>query len=311
MTRKRIIYMGTPAFAVPTLEMLSGREDIDIALVVTQPDRPAGRGKKLTPPPVKETAMALNLPLLQTATLRDPDVRERITSIAPDLIVVAAFGMILGKWILELPSLGCVNLHASLLPKYRGASPISAAILAGDEETGVTLMRMERGLDTGPMLDNITVPISSDDTTSSLTPRLAIAAAELLDSRLSDLLNDTVEAIPQPEGATETRQLIKEDGRIDWNRSATEIERQVRAMWDWPRAWTELPHGERMQIHAASVDDDDIVSSGEIQITSTGVRIGTGQGSLLLKRVQLPGGKPVEGQAMIQKLQSLEVTHIP
>lgn len=304
MSSKRIIYMGTPAFAVPALERLAARDDIEIALVVTQPDRPAGRGKKLTPPPVKEAALHLDLPLLQTETLRDPEVKAQIIGLAPDLIVVAAFGMILGKWILELPTHGCVNLHASLLPKHRGASPISAAIQAGDDVTGVTLMQMDRGLDTGDILFTTTVLIEKDDTTSSLTPKLAEAGAVLLDKHLTEILAGEVTPIPQPEGATETRQLTKADGKIDWSQSAEQIDCHVRAMWDWPRAWTDLPNGDRLQIHQVATGADKHLTPGQLTIDKTGVYMGTGKGTLQLIRVQFSGGKPVDGQALIQKLQT-------
>lgn len=305
MANPRVIFMGTPDFAVPSLKALAARDDIDLTLVVTQPDRPAGRGKKLTPPAVKVAAEELGSPLVQTDSLRHPEVKERIIAEKPDLAVVAAFGMILGKWILELPSHGCVNLHASLLPKYRGAAPITAAIAAGDEVAGVTLMQMDRGLDTGDMLATIEVPIAADDTTESLTPKLADAAAELLDENLADLLAGGLTAVPQPEGSSETRQLRKDDGRIDWNQPAQEIERHVRAMWSWPRAWTELPTGERMQVHAASVAPEKL-AAGQLRVDGKRVLVGTTAGSLELTRVQLPGGKPIDGNAMIQKLRQFD-----
>lgn len=305
MSAPRIIFMGTPDFAVPALELLAQRTDIDLRLVVTQPDRPAGRGKKMAPPPVKVAAEAHALPLLQTDSLRHPEVTERIVAEQPDLVIVAAFGMILGKWILELPTYGCVNLHASLLPKYRGASPISAAILAGDEESGVTLMQMDRGLDTGCILDAVSVEIEAGDTTAGLTPKLAEAGARLLDARLADLLSGLLPCTPQPEGATETRQLTKDDGRIDWQQSAEQIERQVRAMWDWPRAWTQLPNGDRMQVHAAGVSQQQI-QRGVITVLGKQVLVGTASGALELVRVQLPGGKPIEGHALLQKLSGSE-----
>lgn len=304
MPKARIIFMGTPDFAVPSLRSLAARDDIDLRLVVTQPDRPAGRGKKLVAPAVKDAAVELGVPFVQTDSLRHAEVTQRIIDEEPDLVVVAAFGMILGKWILELPKLGCVNLHASLLPKYRGASPISAAILAGDDVTGVTLMQMDRGLDTGDMLATIEVAIAGVDTTESLTPRLADAAAELLDSRLTDLLTSRIKPVSQPDGATETRQLTKNDGRIDWSMSAVEIERHVRAMWSWPRAWTVLGDDTRMQIHAARVVANEQLSRGEIASRDKAVYIGTSDGSLELVRVQLPGGKPIEGNAITQKLQA-------
>jgi len=290
--------MGTPEFAVPALRTLAGHHgtEIDLALVVTQPDRPAGRGNKLTPPPVKVAAEELGLPVLQAATLRDPEARQRIIDLEPDLIVVAAFGMILGRWILELPTRGCVNLHASLLPKYRGANPICVAIHEGDATTGVSLMQMNRGLDTGAFYAQAAIPIEPDDTTASLTPKLAELAASLLDDQLTGLLRGELLAIPQPEGASLTRQLVKADGWIDWSRSAEEIARQVRAMWPWPRTWTTLPDGTVLQIHTATVDvSSDAGTVGEL--VHAGV-VRTGDGDLLLERIQLPGGKPLERAAI-------------
>lgn len=305
MSKPRVVFMGTPDFAVPALRALAKREDIDLALVVTQPDRPAGRGKQLQPPPVKQAADKMSLPVLQTASLRLPEAKERIIATRPDLVIVAAFGMILGKWILDLPTRGCVNLHASLLPKYRGASPISAAILAGDEVAGVTLMQMDRGLDTGDMLATSSIPIETNDTTESLTPKLAEVAAKLLDEHLSDILQGTITPTPQPDSASETRQLTKDDGRIDWEVPAIEIERLVRAMWSWPRAWSTLPGGDRIQIHASSVVHEPI-SPGEVRIDGKRVLVGAGESALHLLRAQLPGGKPLEGHALLQKLQPFD-----
>ncbi len=310
MAKPRIIFMGTPDFAVPALTTLATRSDIDIVLVVTQPDRPSGRGKKLAPPPVKQAAATLGLPLLQTDSLRHAEAKKQIIGAQPDLIVVAAFGMILGKWILELPRLGCVNLHASLLPKFRGASPISAAIAAGEEVTGVTLMQMDHGLDTGAMLDTISVAIDPEDTTESLTPKLARAASDLLHARLDDLLAGRINPVPQPEGASETQQLHKDDGRINWERPANEIERHIRAMWPWPRAWTTLPNGERMQIHRATVDPEQVLPPGKIEVQGRVVVIGTGEGALHLVGVQLPGGKPIERHAIAQRLQVFADKHL-
>ncbi len=298
--KQRVIYMGTPDFAVPALERLVESDVCEVALVVTQPDRAAGRGKKLQSPAVKTAADRLGLPVLQTATLRDPEVRQRITDERPDLIVVAAFGMILGRWILELPTRGCVNLHASLLPKYRGANPIAAAIAMGERETGVTLMRMDRGLDTGPMYTNVTIVVGGDDTTESLTPKLADVAGDLLFEHLGALLNGTAKPSPQPEGATLTRQMTKADGWIDWSRPAEEIERHVRAMWSWPRAWTTAENGDRIQVHRALVTDSVPGVSGSVHHDGDRVLVSCGKDAIELVRAQLPGGKPIEGHALVQ-----------
>lgn len=300
MSRPRLIFMGTPEFAVPALERLAQRTDIELALVVTQPDRPAGRGRRLTPPPVKVAASKRNLPILQTSTLRDPAVRERIIGIEPDLIVVAAFGIILGRWVLDLPRHGCVNLHASLLPSYRGANPIATAILEGDHVTGVSLMRMERGLDTGPVYATAALQIEASDTTVTLTSRLADLAGQLIDARVDDLLNDRIEPQPQPDRATLTRPLVKADGWMDWSMDAIRLARQVRAMWPWPRAWTTLPAGDALQIHTAHPGEtiDGSIQPGELVRLGCRTLVTCGEGTLELARIQLAGGKPLDAAAI-------------
>jgi methionyl-tRNA formyltransferase len=292
--------MGTPDFAVPALEVLARSDVAQVSLVVTQPDRPAGRGKKLAPPAVKSAAEQLGLPVLQAGTLRDPLARQQITDVRPDLIVVAAFGMILGKWILELPSQGCVNLHASLLPKYRGANPIAAAIAMGEIETGVTLMHMDRGLDTGGIYAAASIPVESSDTTETLTPRLATLTGQLLEAHLQSLLQGQLDATPQPPGATLTRQMTKDDGWLDFTRPAMDLERHVRAMWSWPRAWTTTEAGERLQVHRAGAVSGMPFEPGRVMRSGKRVLVGTGHGALELLRVQMPGGRPIEGNAMLQ-----------
>lgn len=296
----RIVYMGTPEFACPALAALDTEPAVEVALVVTQPDRPAGRGRKLQPPPVKRLAEELGLPVYQTPSLKSAEQREPIVAARPDLIVVAAFGLILGRSVLGAAAMGCVNLHASLLPRYRGASPVSAAILEGDATTGVTLMQMERGLDTGPMLATATVDIHAEDTTESLTPRLAEVAARLIVDSLSDLASGDLEAVPQPEGGSLTRPLVKADGWIDWSRPAVEIERLVRAMWAWPRAWTPLPSGEPLQIHRASIAPANGNPPGHITLDAGGLVVACGDAALRIDRGQLPGGKPLDGTQLTQ-----------
>jgi len=297
----RLVYMGTPAFACPTLETLAQRTDVDIALVVTQPDRPAGRGRHLQPTPVALLAERAGIPVYRASSLRTSESRQPIIDLAPDLIVVAAFGVILGRSILEVPTHGCVNLHASLLPAYRGANPITAAIREGAQVTGVSLMRMERGLDTGPVLAVREVDIDIGDTTASLTPRLASVAGDLLDRHLADLLAGRLDAIPQPEGATCTRPMTKDDGWIDWRSSAAAIERHIRAMWPWPRAWTTLPNGNRLQVHQSHPVDHVTGDPGGIDDLDGQLIVACGTEGLALDVVQLPGGRPVPGPAVLAR----------
>jgi len=300
----RLIYMGTPEFAVPALKMLAGRSDVDIALVVTQPDRPSGRGRKMQSTPVAQAAAELDLPVYRAGSLRAADARMPMSEREPEIIIVAAFGLILGSSILQLPPLGCVNLHASLLPAYRGANPIAAALHDGAETTGVTLMRMERGLDTGPVYASVPVDIRSDDTTASLAPRLAEGASHLLDAHLAGLLAGTLLSHSQPSGATCTRPMTKDDGWIDWRQSAVDIERHVRAMWAWPRAWTTLPHGERAQVHRSQVCDRPARlgdAPGVATLETGALVVACGQQALRLQTVQLPGGKPVPGTALMTR----------
>ncbi len=268
-------------------------------MVVTQPDRRAGRGRSLQEPPVKTLAESLGLTVYQPSSLRTVEQRQPLADVQPDLIVVAAYGLILGRSTLELPVRGCVNLHASLLPRYRGASPISAAILNGDDATGVTLMLMERGLDTGPMFDMAQIPVDLKDTTESMTGRLANIAGDLLTSNLDGLLDGSLQPIEQPDGASLTRPLVKGDGWIDWSRPAEAVERLVRAMWSWPRAWTALPNGTAFQIHEATVDSDPAVASpGSVKVDRSGLSIRCGNGWLRVERGQLAGGKPLAGQQL-------------
>jgi methionyl-tRNA formyltransferase len=246
----------------------------------------------------------MELQTLQVSTLRGDDIRGRLEHAEPGLIVVAAFGIILGPKTLSLPRLGCVNLHASLLPKYRGANPIAAAIAMGEQTTGVTLMRMDRGLDTGPILAMRPTPIVQTDTTATLTDRLAILGADLLHESLGSLIDGTVKATDQPPGATLTRPMTKDDGWIDWRASSREIDCHVRAMIPWPRAWTTLPDGTRLLVQEIEANDDATVAKGPgfLSIGNAVVHVETGDGSIVLKSAQLPGGKPVQGQALVDRL---------
>jgi methionyl-tRNA formyltransferase len=245
-----IVFVGTPAFAVPALRRLHA-DGHEISAVVTQPDRPAGRGRRTTPPPVKLAAAELGLPVWQPATLRDADVLGQVAALKPEVIVAVAYGQILRREVLDLPPRGVVNVHPSLLPRWRGASPIAAAIIAGDEETGVTIMLMDPGMDTGPILAQEAAPVSPADTTGSLTERLSHLGADLLSRTLRRWLAGEIEPQPQDDSsATVTRLIRKEDGAIDWTLPAADIWRRVRAYNPWPGAYTALD-GESLHIWQA------------------------------------------------------------
>jgi methionyl-tRNA formyltransferase len=299
----RIVYMGTPEFACPTLRALAREPDVDLVLVVTQPDRRAGRGRQLVPPPVKNVATELGLSVYQTASLRTADQRRPIVESAPDLIIVAAFGLILGPSILNLPPMGCVNLHASLLPAYRGAAPIAAAIASGDPVTGVTLMRMKRGLDTGPILARTRLDLMDSDTTESLTSRLAISAADLMVAALHPFLRGDLPDIPQGRDASLTRPLVKSDGWLDWERPAVELERHVRAMWPWPRAWTTLANGQILQVHRSHAEDEVVLQDdvGTIVRHGSDLAIVAREGLLVVDIGQLPNGNPAPGSVLARR----------
>lgn len=301
----RIIYMGTPDFAVPSLHALremGAAQNWAVVAVATQPDRRAGRGNKVVMSPVKEAALSYEIPVLQPQNLRkEPDVIREIDALAPDLIVVAAYGMILPRSVLEIPTFGCINVHASLLPAYRGASPIHAALLDGRTETGNSIMLMDEGLDTGPVLAQTTEPIADTDTTATLTSRLAESGAKLLVQTLPHWLAGTVPPIAQEELGDEPslcRIIKKQAGQIDWTQSAAQIERMTRAYTPWPSAFTTWRDGP-FKIWEADVWDgsvldssvlDSSVAAGLVVEVADGVAVGTGDGLLRLRRVQ-PAGK--------------------
>ena len=234
----RLVLMGSPAFALPTLDaLLASRHEI--VAVVTQPDRPAGRGRAATSPPVKSAALAAGLAVLQPENVSSPESVEQLRGLAPDVLVVAAYGQILRQRLLDVPKRGLLNVHASLLPRHRGASPIAAAILAGDDVTGVTIMEVERALDAGPVAASVEEPITPDDTTATLEPRLATAGARLLDEVLEPWAEGRLVATTQDAGlATYAPQIKREDARLDWSLAAVELWRRARAFNAWPVAFT-------------------------------------------------------------------------
>jgi len=289
----RVLFMGTPDFAVPTLRALV-EGGYTLVGVVTQPDRPAGRGRALLASPVKQYAQAQGLDVWQPTTLRAPAAVAEIAARRPDVIVVAAFGMILRADVLALPPYGCLNVHASLLPRHRGASPIAAAILAGDAVTGCTIMRMDEGLDTGPILAQATLDIRADDTTTSLGARLATLGADLLVAVLPMWLEGAITAQPQPAaGATFCRPIRKEEGQIDWSLPAVAIERMVRAYTPWPGAFT-FWEGQLLKITRAGVAEG-VAEPGRVLAYggSAVAAVGTGGGLLVLEEVQPAGRRPL------------------
>ncbi len=298
----RILFLGTPVFAVPSLRALHEQSPVHGWQVVgagTQPDRPAGRGKQVSSSPVKQYAVEQGLPVLQPASLRkDLTAVAELAEYAPDLIVVAAYGLILPASVLALPTYGCINVHASLLPAYRGASPITAAILDGRTETGVTIMLMDEGMDTGPALRQAIEPIHSGDTTASLSERLAEAGATLLVETLTDRLAGKIAPTPQSELAGEVsmcRLIKKEHGLIDWRQPAAVIERMVRAYTPWPTAYS-MWRGEIFKVLEAAVAAGH-AEAGHIVATPVGPVVGTGEGLLLLKSVQAAGKRAMPAAA--------------
>ena len=288
--RHRLVFLGTADFAVPSLRALTARPELEIVMVVTQPARPAGRGRGTRPSPVRVASDELGLAAWEPPRLRRPQAVERLRELAPDLCVVAAYGQILPASALAIPPHGCLNVHGSLLPRHRGASPVAAALLAGDAETGVTIMLMDEGLDTGPILTLRREPIRADDTTLSLTTRLSEAGAELLVETLPRWLAGQITPTPQDEGeATLTRLLRKEDGAIDWARPAVEIERQVRAYHPWPGAFAVDEGGERLVIRAATAWPDIHLTPGQGGLVERRPVIGAGAGALEPLTVQPPG----------------------
>lgn len=290
----RIVFAGTPDFAVPALRAAARQGEV--VAVYTQPDRPAGRGRGMTASPVKREAVQRGIPVLQPESLRRPETQQALRALEPDLLVVVAYGLILPQAVLDIPTHGCWNVHASLLPRWRGAAPIQRAIEAGDAETGVCLMRMEKGLDTGPVLLSRATPIAPDETGGQLHDRLAELGAQVLADGLGLLRAGLLPvARPQPEaGATYARKLDKAEARLDWNRPAVELARKVRAFEPWPVAEARVV-GERLRIHGAiALDQPHAAAPGTLlQAGRDGLDIACGEGVLRLRVIQRDGGKAI------------------
>jgi methionyl-tRNA formyltransferase len=291
-----IVFMGSPDFSLPTLRALAGQ--YEVVGVVTQPDRASGRGRELKAPPVKVLAQELNIPFIQPEKLKQPEAMEQLRLWHPDLIVVAAFGQILRKDVLELPRFGCINVHASLLPRWRGAAPINAAILHGDEETGITIMKMDVGLDTGPMLRQRSIRLTREDTAGSVFEALARLGADLLLETLPDYLSGRIQPVPQPEeGATYAPMLKKEEGRLDFTRSAQELERRIRAFNPWPGAFMDF-EGAMLKVHRTHVEPGE-AEAGQRLVYRDQPAVGAGGGLLILDEVQPAGKKPMSGKSFL------------
>ncbi|MDQ2994503.1 MAG: methionyl-tRNA formyltransferase [Pseudomonadota bacterium] len=291
----RIVFAGTPQFAVPTLQALLASEH-EICAVYTQPDRPAGRGRKLGCSPVKELALAAGIPIYQPHTLRDADAEAQLRALQPDLMVVAAYGLILPASVLAIPAYGCVNVHASILPKWRGAAPIQRAILAGDVETGVTIMQMNVGLDTGDMLRIERTPILAQDTAETVEMRLATLGATALLDTLEGMLTHNIKAVAQNDAeATHAAKIQKTDGLIDWQQSATTIDRQIRALIPRPIAYTTVAEHTLRIWQAEVIEADQDEEPGTIlAVNKTGIDVATGHGVLRILTLQLAGGKTLQ-----------------
>ncbi|VAW30877.1 Methionyl-tRNA formyltransferase [hydrothermal vent metagenome] len=291
---KKIVFMGTPEFAVPVLQTLIDTQNV--VGVVTQPDRPAGRGKRLRASPVKVAAEAANVPVYQPKSLRSEAAAQPLRDWQPDMIIVAAFGQILRPHVLDLPPHGCLNIHASLLPRWRGASPIQHAILAGDAETGICLMQMDVGLDTGPVFTCASTPISVTETAVSLHDRLATLGAELLATHLDNILAGKLAATPQDdEQSTYAPMIEKEDGRLDWQQTSIALDRRIRAMTPWPGAFTTW-QGKMLKIKQAAVANGRLPTGNPGQVVAfasneheEGAVVLTSEGGLLLQEIQLAG----------------------
>jgi methionyl-tRNA formyltransferase len=296
----RLVFAGTPAFAVPALDALTAAGHT-ILLVLTQPDRPSGRGLRVAPSPVKAAAERHGVPVFQPATLKDPAAQAPLREVRADVLIVAAYGLILPQAVLDLPGRGALNIHASLLPRWRGAAPIQRALLAGDPTSGVCIMQMDAGLDTGPVLLREAVAIARDDTAGTLHDKLAALGARLIVAALDRLASGTIPATPQPAaGVTYAHRIDKTEARIDWTRAAVEIERQVRAFNPFPGAVSRL-RGDEIKVWRAVVARGGAASPGTIlHASNEGIDVACGAGTLRLAELQRAGGRRLSAEAFLR-----------
>jgi methionyl-tRNA formyltransferase len=289
-TPLRLVFAGTPVFAASHLQVLLGSGH-QLLAAYTQPDRPAGRGKKLTASPVKQLALAAGIPVMQPASLREEAAQAELAALQADVLIVVAYGLILPQPVLDTPRLACINVHASLLPRWRGAAPIQRAIEAGDSETGITIMEMDAGLDTGKMLAQASVPIGGQTTSASLHDELALVGGPLLVNVLADLPGHLAGATVQNnDKATYAHKIEKSEAAIDWLRPAAQLQRQVRAFNPFPGSWTTLA-GERIKIWNASTSRETAAPGTIHAADDSGIHVGCGEGCLVLTEIQLAGGR--------------------
>ena len=314
----RVVFMGTPDFAVPALRRLIDEETYSVVGVVTQPGRPCGRGRKIQPSPVHMLAEEHNLPLIHPTTLRDAETQSVLRDWRPDVIVVAAYGQILPPAVLDMPAGGCVNVHASLLPRWRGAAPVAAALLAGDDVTGVTIMKMDAGLDTGPILSLVRLAIEPVDQRQSLTARLSLLGAEALRDTLDEWLRGAITPEPQDDAqATYAPQITKQQGEIDWQAPAAVIARQVRAYYPWPTAFTYW-HGTPFKILDAVVVEPRLdkklatqLPPGSVFTTDDGLFVVTGDGPLHLITIHPSGKRPLPARDFLLGARDFAGSRLP
>ena len=297
----RILFAGTPDFAAANLQALL-TDGHDVIGVYTQPDRPAGRGRKLTPSPVKKVALEHNIPVYQPLNFKQQDDRELLASLNADLMIVVAYGLLLPKAVLDAPRLGCINVHASLLPRWRGAAPIHRSLLAGDTETGVTIMQMDEGLDTGAMLLKKSCSINAAETSGELHDKLAIIGAEALLESLPAIAGETIHHEAQDDSqACYAHKLEKAEGEINWQQTAAEIARQIRGLSPWPVAFTSI-NGATLRVWYATEltgEDTDLTPGTIISSDKKAVYVATGKGVLAILKMQLPGSKAMDSSAIL------------